>query len=70
MEFNQDQIREFTAEGEVSYYYQQDATESKDYLQNSATGSFLQARFNEDSKLKSMQMKTDIKGKYVFINKP
>lgn len=69
MEFNEDQIREFTAEGEVSYYYQQDASESRDYLQNSATGSYLQAKFDADSKLKSMQMKTDIKGKYIFRNK-
>jgi lipopolysaccharide export system protein LptA len=68
--FNEDQIREFIAQGDVSYFYQQDATDKRDFMVNSATGSYLQAKFNEDSKLKSMQMKTDIKGTYVFREKP
>jgi len=33
---------------------------------NSATGAYLQANFDDNSKLQSLQMKTDIKGKYVF----
>ena len=50
----------------MSYFYQQDETEKKDFMINSATGLYLQANFDEDSKLQNMQMKTDIKGKYVF----
>jgi len=69
MDFSGDQLRQFIAEGEVSYYYQQDEAEKKDFFINSATGVYLQAQFNEDSKLKSMQMKTGVKGKYIFVNK-
>ena len=66
MEFLDDQLRIFVAEGKVSYYFQQDETEKKDFMINSATGAYLQANFDENSKLQSLQMKTDIKGKYVF----
>ncbi|MDD3236273.1 MAG: OstA-like protein [Candidatus Cloacimonetes bacterium] len=66
MNFVDEQIRKFTAEGNVDYYFIQNATEKRDYFANSATGVYLQAIFNEDSKLTSMQMKTNIKGKYVF----
>ncbi|MDI9571562.1 MAG: hypothetical protein QM209_00085, partial [Candidatus Cloacimonadota bacterium] len=66
MDFLDEQLRRFVAEGEVSYFYQQDETEKKDFMINSATGLYLQANFDEDSKLQNMQMKTDIKGKYVF----
>jgi lipopolysaccharide export system protein LptA len=66
IEFSGDQIKEFVAESDVSYFYQQDATDKKDFLQNSATGSYLQAKFDADSKLQTMQMKTDIKGTYIF----
>ncbi|MDD2231010.1 MAG: OstA-like protein [Candidatus Cloacimonetes bacterium] len=68
MLFVDDQIRKFTAEGNVDYYFKQIATEKRDYFANSATGVYLQAIVNEDSKLTSMQMKTNIKGKYVFKN--
>lgn len=69
MHFVDDQIRKFTAEGKVEYFFVQDATDKRDYFTNSATGVSLQAIFNEESKLISMQMKTNIKGKYVFVNK-
>lgn len=66
MQFKNDQIRQFTAEGSVDYVFTQDATDKRDFFVNSATGYYLQATFNEDSKLTSMQMKNNIKGKYVF----
>lgn len=66
MDFQDEQLRKFTAEGTVSYFYQQDETEKKDFMANSATGLYLQANFNEESKLQNMQMRTDINGKYVF----
>jgi len=69
MHFVDDQIRKFTAEGKVDYFFVQDATEKRDHFTNSATGVHLQAIFNEESKLISMQMKTNIKGKYVFVDK-
>lgn len=69
MRFENDELREFNAEGKVSYFYQQDPTEKKDFFINAATGTYLRAWFNEDSKLTNMQMETDIKGKYVFRNK-
>ena len=66
MDFLDDQLRIFVAEGKVDYYFQQDQTEKKDFMINSATGAYLQANFDDNSKLQSLQMKTDIKGKYVF----
>jgi len=66
MHFENDQIRKFTAEGSVDYVFQQDAAEKKDFFVNSATGYYLQAIFNDESKLISMQMNNNIKGKYVF----
>ncbi|MEN6445496.1 MAG: OstA-like protein [Candidatus Cloacimonas sp.] len=66
MDFLDDQLRNFVAEGKVNYYFQQDQTEKKDFMINSASGVFLQAYFDENSKLQTMQMKTGIKGKYVF----
>jgi lipopolysaccharide export system protein LptA len=69
MHFVDDQIRKFTAEGMVSYLFEQDATSKRDHFVNSATGMYLQAIFDEESKLVSMQMKTKIKGKYVFVDK-
>ncbi|MDD4309372.1 MAG: hypothetical protein PHO32_03255 [Candidatus Cloacimonetes bacterium] len=69
MEFEDDQIRQFTAEGTVNYLYQQDATEKRDYFVNSAIGEYMKANFNADSKLQNMEMKTGIKGKYIFQNK-
>ena len=66
MDFLDEQLRKFVAEGTVSYFYQQDETEKKDFMINSATGLYLQANFNEDSKLQNMQMRTNINGKYVF----
>jgi len=66
LDFLNEQLRKFVAEGTVSYFYQQEETEKKDFMINSATGLYLQANFNEDSKLQNMQMRTNINGKYVF----
>ncbi len=66
MDFWDDQLRGFEAEGLVNYYFQQDEAPKKDFFVNSATGSYLQAEFDENSKLRTMQMKTGVKGKYVF----
>ena len=66
MDFADDQLRGFEAEGLVNYFYQQDEAPKKDFFINSATGNYLKAEFDETSKLQSMQMKTDVKGKYVF----
>lgn len=69
MKFEDDELQDFRAEGAVDYYYRQDPAPKKDFFINSATGTYLHAWFGKDSKLKSMQMDTDIKGKYVFRNK-
>lgn len=69
MHFRDDQIRKFIAEGKVDYYYVQEATEKRDHFINSASGVFLQADFDDQSKLTGMQMKTNIHGKYLFVNK-
>ena len=66
MDFLGDQLRQFEAEGLVSYFFQQDEAPKKDFFVNNATGTYLKADFDEDSKLQTMQMKTDVKGKYVF----
>ncbi len=66
MDFADDQLRKFEAEGLVSYLYQQDASEKQDFFVNSATGAYLQADFDENSKLQTMQMQNSIKGKYLF----
>jgi len=66
LDFLNEQLRKFVAEGTVSYFYQQEETEKKDFMINSATGLYLQANFHEDSKLQNMQMRTNINGKYVF----
>jgi lipopolysaccharide export system protein LptA len=67
--FQDDAIREFTAEKGVTYYYRQEKQEKKDYFVNAARGEFLEAKFNADNKLDIMRMSRGIKGTYKFHNK-
>ena len=66
IEFADQGIREFLAENNVSYYYQQDKAEERDYFQNRAGGQYLEAKFDEDNKLIYINMKNSIKGVYKF----
>ncbi len=68
LDFENDNIRSFEAESKVSYYYLQEKKEKRDYFENTATGDYLEAKFNEDNKLDIMKMKKGIKGKYKFHN--
>ncbi len=68
LDFADDTIRSFIAEGKVSYYYLQEKRDKRDYFENSATGDYLEAKFNDDNKLDIMEMKKGIKGKYKFHN--
>jgi lipopolysaccharide export system protein LptA len=68
LDFADDNIRSFIAEGKVSYYYLQEKRDKRDYFENAATGDFLEAKFNDDNKLDIMEMKKGIKGKYKFHN--
>lgn len=66
--FENDAIRQFSAEDRVSYYYYQPKGDKKDYLENEASGAFLEAKFKPDSKLETMRMMKGIRGKYKFQN--
>ncbi len=68
LSFEQDAIREFTAEKDISYYYFQEKQEKRDFFINSASGEFLEAKFNSDNKLDLMKMRRSIKGIYIFHN--
>lgn len=61
-------VKHFEAEGKVSYYFMQEKKGKKDYFENSATGEFMEANFNEDKSLDWMKMKHKIQGKYRFHN--
>ncbi|MDD2331972.1 MAG: hypothetical protein PHI68_04900, partial [Candidatus Cloacimonetes bacterium] len=66
--FENDIIRRFIGEAQVSYFYLQPKGEEKDYLENEATGEYFEAIFKPDSKLDSIKMKQNILGKYKFHN--
>lgn len=68
MNLDKDNLKDFTAEEEVTYYYIQEKQDKKDYFSNSASGSFLTADFNPDGKLNRMKMKGSVKGIYKFDN--
>lgn len=68
LNFTGDEIRDFTAENEVSYYFVQDQEGNKDYFINTATGEYLEAKFSEDNELQIMNMRGGIKGSYKFKN--
>lgn len=68
LEFEDDNISSFVAEEGVSYYYLQEKKEKRDFFENSATGQYLEAKFNKNNKLELMKMKKSIQGKYKFQN--
>ena len=68
LSFLDDRITEFTADSEVTYYFVQPQEEKRDHFINSASGSYLEAKFGEDNKLKQMNMQGAIRGKYKFKN--
>ena len=69
LDFEGESLVEFTAEHEVSYFYEQAAAPKKDYFLNQATGAYLEAKFTPDNKLDTMKMKTGIRGVYKFHSK-
>jgi lipopolysaccharide export system protein LptA len=70
MNMEDDNLKDFTAEDNVTYYYLQNKKDNKDFFANNATGSFLTATFKSDGKLDNMKMNTKVKGIYRFDNKP
>jgi lipopolysaccharide export system protein LptA len=70
MNFAGENLSDFSAEKEVTYFYQQEKQEKKDYFANSAIGENLSATFEEDGKLKQMKMRNNIKGTYRFEKTP
>jgi len=70
MNLDNDNLKDFTAEDEVTYYYLQEQQDNKDYFANSATGVYLTADFKPDGKLDKMKMKGSVKGIYKFDNNP
>ena len=66
LNFEDNRIVDFEANLDVSYYYNQDEDEKKDFFINAATGENLKAKFGEDNKLKLLDMQGGIKGKYIF----
>ncbi len=69
MNMQDDALKDFTAEDNVTYYYLQEKKENKDFFVNNAAGSFLTASFKPDGKLEKMKMKKQVKGIYRFENK-
>ncbi len=67
--FQDDKIRHFTAEEMVNYFFVQPPRERRDFFINSASGDYLEANFNDDNKLERMEMRRNIRGKYVFENR-
>lgn len=70
MNITDDYLDDFEAENRVTYFYEQEAQEKKDYFSNSASGSFLSATFNDEGKLEAMKMKKGVKGTYRFEGSP
>lgn len=68
LSFENGKVLDFSADNNVSYYFQQDKDEKKDYFENRAEGQILKAKFDSDNKLQIMDMGGRIKGTYVFEN--
>lgn len=66
--FEDKQIRRFEAEKTVSYRFDQEQTEERDFFVNTANGEFMEAKFNEENELDFMIMRERIKGVYKFHN--
>lgn len=67
--FDGEKLKEFQAKKSVSYYYEQEKQEKRDYFLNQALGESLEAKFNPDNKLDYLNMKKNIKGVYKFHTK-
>jgi len=61
-------LKDFIAENNVSYYYEQLRKDDKDFFSNNASGSILEATFNDDGKLNNMKIKNKVSGFYRFDN--
>jgi len=70
MNITDDNLDDFQAENRVTYFYQQEKDEKKDFFSNNASGSFLSATFDTEGKLETMTMKKGVKGTYRFENNP
>lgn len=68
IDFKDKQIHRLEAENTVSYRYYQEKTEERDFFINTSDGDYLEAKFTEENKLDSMQMRSKIKGIYKFHN--
>jgi lipopolysaccharide export system protein LptA len=68
VDFEDKKIRRFEAEKTVSYRFDQEQTEERDFFVNTADGEFLEAKFNKESELEFMNMRQKIKGVYKFHN--
>jgi len=70
MHISNNNLEDFRAENRVTYFYQQEKNDKKDFFSNSASGSFLTATFTDEGKLDTMKMQQGIKGTYRFENNP
>jgi len=70
LNFMDGRVSDFSADRDVSYYFEQDESENRDYFINRATGERLKAKFDEDNQLKLMDMGGSIRGIYKFKNDP
>lgn len=66
--FQKGKIESFSADSEVSYYFLQEEKEDKDFFINAAGGDRLRAKFDQDNKLRLMDMGGHIQGSYKFKN--
>lgn len=69
LSFEGERLLDFSAERDVSYFYEQPEGQKKDYFLNRATGDYLEAKFTSDNKLDLMKMQRGIKGVYKFHSK-
>lgn len=70
LNFVDGKLQDFSADLDVSYFFEQDQDGSKDFFINSASGERLKAIFDDDNQLKLMDMGGSIRGSYFFENQP
>ncbi|MCK9556485.1 MAG: OstA-like protein [Candidatus Cloacimonetes bacterium] len=68
LNFAEGRILDFSADARVSYYFLQEEGEKQDFFINAADGDRLKAKFDEDNKLRLMDMGGNIRGTYRFKN--
>jgi hypothetical protein len=68
LNFFDGRILDFSADAQVSYYFLQEESEKQDFFINAAEGDRLRAKFDEDNKLRLMDMGGNIRGSYRFKN--